>query len=87
MFQRPFQKALDDYLSGSIGEKNFKGIRVFQRWKFEYNLTVRSSRFAKQREFPLSRSTCRKRLLRKLRPEGLTLLHLKKGKRFLRIWI
>ena len=39
MFQRPFQKVLDDYIEGKIDEREFlKGTQYFKRWGFDYNL-------------------------------------------------
>ena len=39
MFQRPFQKTLDEYVSGSIDEREFlKKSEYFKRWGFDYNL-------------------------------------------------
>jgi aminopeptidase N len=39
MFQRPFQKTLDEYIGGSIDEREFlKNSEYFKRWGFDYNL-------------------------------------------------
>ncbi len=39
MFQKPFQKILDDYIEGRIDEREFlKETQYFKRWGFDYNL-------------------------------------------------
>ena len=39
MFQKPFQKAIDDYIAGNITEKEFlKQTQYFKRWGYDYNL-------------------------------------------------
>ncbi len=39
MFQRPFQKALDEYIAGTIDEREFLvRSEYFKRWGFDYNL-------------------------------------------------
>jgi aminopeptidase N len=39
MFQKPFQKVLDDYIGGKIDEAEFlRGTEYFKRWGFDYNL-------------------------------------------------
>jgi len=39
MFQKPFQKTLDDYIAERINEKEFlKRSEYFKRWSFDYNL-------------------------------------------------
>jgi uncharacterized iron-regulated protein len=39
MFQRPFQKVLDDYIDGVISERDMlKKSEYFKRWRFDYNL-------------------------------------------------
>ncbi len=39
MFQRPFQKALDDYIGGKTTEREFlKASEYFKRWKFDWKL-------------------------------------------------
>jgi len=39
MFQRPFQKALDSYMAGTIDERGFlRESEYFKRWGFDYHL-------------------------------------------------
>ena len=54
MFQRPFQSALDDYISGRIGEKEFlKGSKYFKSWQFDYNLYRPILQFARAEKIPV----------------------------------
>jgi aminopeptidase N len=54
MFQRPFQKVLDDYIEGKIDEKEFlKGTQYFKRWGFDYNLYRPILEFAKSERIPV----------------------------------
>jgi aminopeptidase N len=51
MFQRPFQKAIDEYLSGAIGEREFlKRTEYFKRWGYDYHLYREILEFAKAKE-------------------------------------
>jgi len=54
MFQRPYQKVLDDYVSGAIGERQMlKQSQWFSRWQFDYRLYRPILRFARQKGIPL----------------------------------
>ncbi len=54
MFQRPFQRALDDYLSGRIEERTFlKNSEYFKRWNFDYNLYRPILQFARAEKIPV----------------------------------
>ena len=54
MFQRPFQKTLDEYISGSIDEREFlKKSEYFKRWGFDYNLYKPILDFARTEKIPV----------------------------------
>lgn len=54
MFQRPFQKALDDYVSGRIDERAFlKNCEYFKRWNFDYNLYRPILQYARGERIPV----------------------------------
>ena len=54
MFQRPFQKALDDYVEGKIDEAEFlKGTEYFKRWGFDYHLYRPILLYARSENIPV----------------------------------
>ena len=54
MFQQPFQKAIDAYLSGAADEREFlKKTEYFKRWGFDYNYYREIIEFAKAKGIPL----------------------------------
>lgn len=72
MFQRPFQKALDDYLSGAISEKEFlKASEYFKRWKFDYYLYREIVEFAKAKGIPVIALNLREEIVKKVSEGGL----------------
>lgn len=72
MFQRPFQKALDDYLSGAISEKEFlKASEYFKRWKFDYYLYREIIEFAKAKGIPVVALNLREEIVKKVSEGGL----------------
>lgn len=75
MFQRPFQKALDDYLSGAISEREFlKASEYFKRWKFDYNLYREIIEFAKAKGIPVVALNLKEEIVRKVAEGGLDAL-------------
>jgi uncharacterized iron-regulated protein len=75
MFQRPFQKALDDYLSGSISEKEFlKASEYFKRWKFDYQMYREIIEFAKAKGIPVVALNLREEIVKKVSEGGLDAL-------------
>jgi len=75
MFQRPFQKAIDDYLSGAISEKEFlKASEYFKRWKFEYNLYREIIEFAKAKGIPIIALNLQEEIIKKVAAGGLDAL-------------
>jgi uncharacterized iron-regulated protein len=54
MFQKPFQKAINDYQSGIINEKDFlKTTQYFKRWQFDYNLYREIIEYARANHIPV----------------------------------
>ncbi|MGO8991419.1 MAG: ChaN family lipoprotein [bacterium] len=54
MFQRPFQKVLDDYIGGKIDEAEFlKGTEYFKRWAFDYHLYRPILLYARSENIPV----------------------------------
>jgi uncharacterized iron-regulated protein len=54
MFQRPFQKGIDDYIEGRIDERDFlKNTEYFQRWRFDYNQYRPILQFARGARIPV----------------------------------
>ena len=72
MFQRPFQKALDDYLDGRIDEKTFlKNSEYFKRWNFDYNLYRPILQFARAEKIPVVALNTPREITEKVAKTGL----------------
>jgi aminopeptidase N len=72
MFQRPFQKAINDYLAGAINEKQFlKSTEYFKRWQFDYNLYREIIEFAKAKNIPIVALNQWSEITKKVVKEGL----------------
>jgi aminopeptidase N len=72
MFQRPFQKALDDYVAGVIDEREFlKKSEYFTRWGFDYALYREILLYARQYKIPVIALNVRKEIVSKVFKEGL----------------
>ncbi len=75
MFQRPFQKALDDYIEGKIEEKEFlKSTGYFKRWGFDYNLYKDILRFAREEKIPVVALNIRGEIVEKVSRNGIASL-------------
>lgn len=75
MFQKPFQKALDDYISGTIDEKTFlKKTEYFKRWVFDYNLYREILLFARENRIPVIALNIQKEIVTKVSKDGLQAL-------------
>ncbi|MBI5074932.1 MAG: ChaN family lipoprotein [Nitrospirae bacterium] len=75
MFQKPFQKALDDYISGTIDEKAFlKKSEYFKRWVFDYNLYREILLFARENRIPVIALNIQKEIVTKVSKDGLQAL-------------
>ncbi len=54
MFQRPFQKVLDEFIAGTIDERAMlKGTEYFKRWGFDYNLYRPVLTYAREEKIPV----------------------------------
>jgi aminopeptidase N len=72
MFQRPFQQALDDYLSGKTDEREFlKASEYFKRWQFDYNLYREILQFAKAKGIQVVALNLRTEITKKVAEGGL----------------
>jgi aminopeptidase N len=75
MFQRPFQKAIDDYLSGTVDERHFlKNSQYFKRWGYDYNLYREIIEFAKAKGVPIIALNAGKETVDKVAAGGLDAL-------------
>ena len=72
MFQRPFQKALDDYIEGRIDERMFlKESEYFKRWNIDYNLYKPILDFARAHRLPVIALNARQEIVSKVAKGGL----------------
>ena len=72
MFQRPFQKVLDDYIAGAIDEREFlKKSEYFKRWGFDYNLYKPILDFARTQKIPIIALNQRSEIVEKVSKSGM----------------
>ncbi|MBI5188328.1 MAG: ChaN family lipoprotein [Nitrospirae bacterium] len=72
MFQRPYQKAVDDYIAGGIDEREFlKSSEYFKRWGFDYNLYRDIMEFAKEEKIPVAALNLKKEIVEKVSDSGI----------------
>jgi len=72
MFQRPFQKTLDDYIKGAIDEREFlKNTEYFKRWGFDYNLYKPILDFARTKKIPVVALNLRREITEKVSKGGM----------------
>ncbi len=72
MFQRPFQKTIDEYLSGVIDERKFlKESEYFKRWRFDYGLYREIIEFAKVKGIPVVALNLNSEIVNKVASGGL----------------
>jgi len=75
MFQRPFQKVIDEYLSGAIGERDFlKKTEYFKRWGYDYHLYREILEFAKAKGIPVVALNLRSEIVDKVSAGGIDAL-------------
>jgi aminopeptidase N len=75
MFQRPFQKTIDDYIAGNLTEKEFlKKTEYFKRWGYDYNLYREIIEFAKARKIPIVALNLRSEIIDNVSKGGLDVL-------------
>lgn len=72
MFQRPFQGVLDDYINGSLDEREFlKKTEYYKRWGFDYNLYKPILDFARNNRIPVVALNQRKEIIDKVSGSGI----------------
>lgn len=72
MFQRPFQKVLDEYIAGAINEAEFlKRAEYFKRWSFDYNLYKPILDFCRAEKIPVVALNIRREITEKVSKSGL----------------
>ncbi|MGZ3515481.1 MAG: ChaN family lipoprotein, partial [Thermodesulfobacteriota bacterium] len=72
MFQRPFQKVLDEYIEGKIDEREFlKGAEYFKRWGSDYHLYRPILLFARSKKIPVVALNQRQEMVDKVFRNGL----------------
>ncbi|MEJ2685393.1 MAG: ChaN family lipoprotein [Candidatus Sulfobium sp.] len=75
MFQRPFQKWIDEYLAGTIDEKEFlKKTEYFKRWRYDYNLYREILEYAKAKGIPVVALNLDSEIIKKVAKGGLDAL-------------
>jgi uncharacterized iron-regulated protein len=72
MFQKPFQKVLDEYIGGHIDERTMlKGTEYFKRWGFDYNLYRPILTFAREERIPVIALNMRREIVDKVLKGGI----------------
>ena len=75
--QRPFQPALDAYISGAITEREFlKRAEYFDRWGFDYRLYRPIFSFAKEHGIPMVALNAERELAEKVAKVGKAYLRI-----------
>lgn len=81
MFQRPFQKVIDDYINGKINEREFlKKTEYFKRWGIGYNLYKPIVDFAKENRIPVIALNIDREITKKVSQNGIGYLTEKEKK-------
>jgi uncharacterized iron-regulated protein len=72
MFQRPFQKYLDQYIQKRITEEEFlKKSEYFSRWAYDYNLYRDILQFARANTIPVIALNVRREITEKVSDKGM----------------
>ena len=72
MFQKPFQKVVDEYIEGKIDEREFlKSTEYFKRWGFDYHLYRPILLFARSEKIPVVALNQRQEIVDKVLRSGL----------------
>jgi uncharacterized iron-regulated protein len=75
MFQRPFQKYLDQYVHKKITEEEFlKKSEYFSRWAYDYNLYRDILQFARAHTIPVIALNVRREITEKVSEKGMDAL-------------
>jgi uncharacterized iron-regulated protein len=71
-FQQPFQRHLDDYVAGRIGEKEMlKKTEYYERWKIDYRMVRPIFEFARENHIPILALNVRDEIHKKVFKGGL----------------
>ncbi len=72
MFQRPFQRFIDDYINGVIDEREFlRRTEYFKRWGFDYNLYKPIMDFARKEKIPVIALNIKREIIDKVSSQGI----------------
>lgn len=72
MFQRPFQKYIDDYINEIIDEREFlRRTEYFKRWGFDYNLYKPIIDFARKEKIPVIALNIKREIIDKVSSQGI----------------
>ena len=72
MFQQPYQSFLDDYVAGSISEKEMlQGTEWYERWRHDYRLYQPVLQFAKEQQIPVIALNMQREITEKVAKSGL----------------
>jgi uncharacterized iron-regulated protein len=72
MFQKPFQRFIDEYLAGTITEREFlKKTEYFKRWQFDYSYYREILEYAKVNNIPVVALNLWTEIIRKVASNGL----------------
>lgn len=72
MFQRQFQKVLDDYIAGATDEREFlKKSEYFKRWGYDYSLYKPVLDFARTQKIPIIALNQRTEIINKVSKSGM----------------
>ncbi|MBW1851792.1 MAG: ChaN family lipoprotein [Deltaproteobacteria bacterium] len=72
MFQRPYQQAVDDYMSGQIDERTFlQRTKYFSKWRHDYNLYKPIIDYLKEQRIPLVALNIEGDISRRVAREGI----------------
>jgi len=75
MFQRPFQKVIDEYIAGTMDEREFlRKTEYFKRWGYDYNNYREIIEFARAKGIPLVALNQRSEIVDKVAKGGLDTL-------------
>lgn len=72
MFQRPYQKVLDDFIAGRLYERDFlRKSEYFKRWRFDYNLYKPILDYCREHKIPVVALNVRRELTEKVSKKGI----------------
>ena len=75
MFERPFQRAVDDYVGGAVDERAFlKRSEYFKRWNIDYHLYKPILDYARDKRLPVVALNARREIVDKVAKSGLDAL-------------